>query len=143
MPSIDDDFLAPQNAKTTNVVWLDVNTNMGLNGKADLLPNVYALVNSLFNLFQCPIGARGPIFEPEYGSALYSMLQEPLDIISARKIQIGLIQAVQRWEPRIEIDMTRTQVIPDYNKDAYLVLLVFKILATQEVAQETFQLNRS
>lgn len=141
--SIDDDFLAPQDSKTTNVVWLDVNTNIGLNGKSDLLPNMRALVNSLFNLFQCPIGARGPIFEPEYGSVLFNMLQEPLDFISARKIQIGLVQAVQRWEPRIELDMNRTQVAPDYNRNAFLVMLVFKILATQEVVQEKFILKRN
>lgn len=141
--SIDDDLLAPQDSKTTNVVWLDVNTNIGLNGKSDLLPNMRALVNSLFNLFQCPIGARGPIFEPEYGSVLFNMLQEPLDFISARKIQIGLVQAVQRWEPRIELDMNRTQVAPDYNRNAFLVMLVFKILATQEVVQEKFILKRN
>jgi phage baseplate assembly protein W len=83
---IDDDFLVPVNSKTSNVTWLDVNSGMGLNGKPDLLPNVKALVNSLFNLFQCPIGARGPIFEPDYGCVLYWMLQEPLDFISATKI---------------------------------------------------------
>lgn len=140
---IDDDFLAPQDAKTTNVVWLDVNTNMGMSAKADLLPNVRALVNSLYNLFQCPVGARGPIFEPEYGSFLFHMLQEPLDMISSRKIQIALLQAVQRWESRIEVDMNRTQVTPNYTRNAFQVLLVFKILATQEIAQERFLLNRS
>jgi phage baseplate assembly protein W len=139
----DDDFLAPQGVLTTNVVWLDVNTSLGLNGRPDLLSNVRALINSLFNLFQCPVGARGPIFEPEFGSILMYMLQEALDAISANKIKAGVLQAIQRWEPRIEVDMAHTRVTPDYNRNAFNVLLVFNIVATQQIAQENFFLNRT
>jgi phage baseplate assembly protein W len=139
----DDEFLAPVGSQITNVVWLDVNSGLSQNGRPDLLPNIRALMNSLFNLFQCPIGARGPIFEPEYGSILYSMLQEPLDLISANKIKAGVIQAIQRWEPRIEVDIMNTFVVPDYNFNAFRVRLVFKLIATQEVAQENFLLNRT
>lgn len=138
----DEDLLAPQGSMTSNVVWLDVNSNLGMSIKPDLLPNVRALVNSLFNLFQCPIGARGPIFEPEYGSVLYWMLQEPLDMISATKIKIGVIQAIQRWEPRISVDVGRSRVTPNHINNAFEVLLVFRVLANQELAQERFLLNR-
>lgn len=141
--AFEEDFLAPVNIQTSNVVWLDVNSRLTQNGRPDLLPNIRALMNSLFNLFQCPIGARGPIFEPEYGSILYSMLQEPLDLISANKIKAGVIQAIQRWEPRIEVDIMNTFVIPDYFFNAFRVRLVFKLIATQEVAQENFLLNRT
>lgn len=137
-----DDFLAPTDIQTSNIVWLDVNSRLTLNGRPDLLPNIRALMNSLFNLFQCPIGARGPIFEPEYGSILFNMLQEPLDLISAAKIKAGVIQAIQRWEPRIEVDMANTWVRPDYNRNGFLVRLVFILVATQEIAQENFLLNR-
>lgn len=137
-----DDFLAPVNIQTTNVVWLDVNSQLTQNGRPDLLPNIRALMNSLFNLFQCPIGARGPIFEPEYGSILYSMLQEPLDLISANKIRAGVIQAIQRWEARIEVDHSATFVTPDYSHNAFVVRLVFRLVATQEVGRENFLLNR-
>jgi phage baseplate assembly protein W len=140
--AFEEDFLAPVNIQTSNVVWLDVNSKLTLNGRPDLLANVRALMNSLFNLFQCPIGARGPIFEPEYGSILYSMLQEPLDLISANKIKAGVVQATQRWEPRIEIDIMNTFVVPEYNNNAFRVRLVFRLIATQEVAQENFLLNR-
>jgi phage baseplate assembly protein W len=141
--AFEEDFLAPSNIQTSNVVWLDVNSKLTLNGRPDLLPNIRALMNSLFNLFQCPVGARGPIFEPEYGSILYSLLQEPLDLISANKIKAGVIQAIQRWEPRIEVDIMRTFVVPDYRYNAFRVRLVFKLIATQEVAQENFLLNRT
>ena len=140
--AFDEDFLSPVNSQTTNVVWLDVNSRLTQNGRPDLLPNIRALMNSLFNLFQCPIGARGPIFEPEYGSILYRMLQEPLDLISSNRIKAGVIQAIQRWEPRIEVDIMNTFVRPDFNRNAFRVRLVFKLIATQEVAQENFLLNR-
>jgi phage baseplate assembly protein W len=137
-----DDFLAPPDFRITRVVWLDVNTGLAQNGRSDLLPNIRALVNSLFNLFQCPIGARGPIFEPEYGSILYYMLHEPMDLISANKIKAGLIQAVQRWEPRVEILINETHVFPVVSINAFKVHLVFKLIATQEIAREQFLLNR-
>lgn len=142
-PLLQEDFLAPPGIATTGVIWLDVNSNMSLNGRPDLLADIKALVNSLFNLFSCPIGARGPIFEPEYGSMLISMLQEPMDALSANKIKASLIQSVQKWEPRIEIILNQTAVTPDYNNNAFRVTLVFRVLETQEIAQNNFLLNRS
>lgn len=142
-PLLQENFLAPPNVATTGVIWLDVNSNMSLNGRPDLLANVRALVNSLFNLFSCPIGARGPIFEPEYGCMLANMLQEPMDALSANKIKASLIQSVQKWEPRIEILLNQTSVTPDYNANAFRVTLVFLVLETQEIAQNSFLLNRS
>jgi phage baseplate assembly protein W len=141
--AFEEDFLAPASIQTSNVVWLDVNSKLTQNGRPDLLPNIRALMNSLFNLFQCPVGARGPIFEPEYGSILYGMLQEPLDLISSNKIKAAVVQAIQRWEPRIEVDIMRTMVVPDYKYNAFRVRLVFRLIATQEVAQENFLLNRT
>lgn len=138
----EDDFLAPPGVQVTRVVWLDVNTGIDQNGKPDLLPNIRALFNSLFNLFQCPVGARGPIFEPEYGSILPFMLHEPLDIISATKIKAGLIQAVQRWEPRVEVLLSQTRVVPDFNRNAFNVRLVMKPVGSNDTAVENFLLLR-
>lgn len=119
--------ITPQ-TKTWGAVWLDVNTKTGMNGKPDLLPNVQAINNSLFNLFNCSIGARGPIFQPEYGTGLMNLLHEPLDFITANKIRIVFIQAIQRWEPRITVDMLRTSVTPVLANQSYQIQIYYSLV---------------
>jgi phage baseplate assembly protein W len=131
----------PQFQKT-NVVWLDVNTRAGENGKPDLVANLQAVNNSLYNLFRCNIGARGPIFQPEYGTGLMYLLEEPLDYITANKIRIVLIQAIQRWEPRVELDMNRTRVDPNRQLAAFYVQVHSRqcqLLAQEIIHDPTFQ----
>lgn len=127
---------------TVNVVWLDVNTLIGTGLKPDLLPDVQAINNSLYNLFRCPIGARGPIFQPEYGSNIFKLLHDPLDYITANKVKMFTIQAIQRWEPRIHLDMMNTRVDPDYNSNAYHVSIVYSIVATKQVGNGSFLMSK-
>lgn len=125
------------NFKQVNVVWLDVNSRLAIDYKPDLLPNIQAINNSLYNLLRCPIGARGPIFQPEYGTILYRLIHEPLDPVTANKIRIAFIQAIQRWEPRVILDMNRTTVQTNYTIAGYLITLYYTIAQTvdQGVAQ--------
>jgi phage baseplate assembly protein W len=128
--------------QTLNVVWLDVNSRMGESLKPDLLPDIQAINNSLYNLLRCPIGARGPIFQPEYGTLLYRLLHEPLDPITANKIRISFIQAIQRWEPRINIDMEWTSVVPSYSQASFTVTVYYTIAADAQEGVATFSLSR-
>lgn len=128
--------------ETVNVVWLDVNTLLGASLKPDLLPDVHAINNSLYNLFRCPIGARGPIFQPEYGSSIFQLLHEPFDNITANKVKMYTIQAIQRWEPRIHLDMARSRVDADRNLNGYRVLISYTIVATKQDGVGNFLINR-
>jgi phage baseplate assembly protein W len=132
---------APQ-LRTIGVSWLDVNTLIGENGKPDLLPEVYAINNSLYNLFRCHIGGRGPIFQPEYGTGLMYLIHEPLDNITANKLRIVLIQAIQRWEQRITLDMTRTRIVPDRNRNAFDVLIAYTIVGLNQQGDANLLLSR-
>lgn len=125
------------------VVWLDVNTRMGLNGRPDLVSEVYAIGNSLYNLMRCPIGARGPIGEPEYGTLLYQYLHEPCDYITGNKIRVTLIQAIQRWETRIRLDMNRTSVTPEFSQNRFLVTIAYFLINPVQPGISSFLLNRS
>lgn len=111
----------------TYAVYLDFNTLADVNGKADLLPDVLAINNSLYNLFRCHVGGRGPIFQPQYGTNLMQMIHEPTDMITANKIRILLIQAIQRWEPRIVVDMLRTTVEPVLELPGFAVQVYYTI----------------
>jgi len=139
--AIDPTVALPSQDKV-NVVWLDVNTLMGASPRPDLVPDVQAINNSLYNLFRCPIGARGPIFQPEYGSAIFRLLHEPMDYITANKVKMYLFQAIQRWEPRIILDMANSRVDPDTARNAYNVRVSYTLVATKQVGIGNFLVNR-
>ncbi len=126
-----------------DVVWLDVNSRLSKNGRPDLLPNVQAINNSLYNLFTSPVGSRGPIFQPEYGTSIYSILHEPLDLITSNKLRMVLIQSIQRWEPRIELDLNRTSVIPDYRRSAFVVQVAYNLVGVSRSDTATFLLSKT
>lgn len=113
--------------------WIDVNTQYSLDTLPDRLPDGLAVTHcSLFNLFNCPIGARGRTFQPEYGSQWHYFLQEPLHETTAAHMRIAMIQAIARWEPRIQIDYANTLIQADYNLPGYQV----KIVATNSFTQD-------
>ena len=109
----------------TGATWVDTNSQFTINNLPDRLPDQLSIsLSSLYNLFNCPIGARGKIFQPEYGSEWYFFLQEPIDEITAAKMRIAMIQAIARWEPRIVLDYSQTSITPDENAAAYYVRIV-------------------
>ena len=137
------DYALPRvTQKVVNVTWLDVNTRLGTGNSPDLLPEVMAINNSLYNLFRCPIGARGPIFQPEYGAYLLTLLHEPLDLITSNKIRMYLIQASQRWEPRIKINMGLTTVFPDLSREAFVAQVSYDILTTRQAGSANFLFSK-
>jgi phage baseplate assembly protein W len=103
--------------------WVDANSQFLQNNLPDRIPDELAIQNSLYNLFNCPIGARGKIFQPEYGSEWYAFLQEPIDDITAASMQIGMIQTLKRWEPRIILDYSRTSITANLDIPGYEVVI--------------------
>lgn len=102
-------------------IYVDANSGVTQNNLPDRIPDDLAIRNSLYNLFNCPIGARGKIFQPEYGSEWYQFLQEPIDAITAAKMRIGMIQSIARWEPRIVLDYSKTSIVADSTLPGYYV----------------------
>jgi phage baseplate assembly protein W len=111
----------------TGATWIDANSLFTINSSPDLLPDVLAVQNSLYNLLNCTIGARSRIFQPQYGSMWTQFLQEPLDQSTANKMQVAMIQAIGRWEPRITIDYSNSFVTPDNSLPGYQVRIAFSI----------------
>ena len=111
-----------------NAIWVDVNTQIGLNTLPDRVADTAAIINSsLFNLFNCSPGQRGRIFQPEYGSSWASFLQEPISDITALKMQIYMIDSIKRWEPRIELNQDRCRIDANTEIPGYEVRLFFRM----------------
>lgn len=124
----------------TGATWIDANSQFAQGPLPDRLPDAQAISNSLYNLLNCAIGARGRIFQPEYGSLWYQFLQEPIDQVTSNKMNIATIQAIQRWEPRITVDNSNSWVQPDYSLPGYNVQIAFSVNLTSSKSSVTFSL---
>ncbi len=114
----------PTNYQTdiSGATWIDVNTFYTLDTLPDRVPDSLSITHSsLRNLFNCPIGSRGKIFQPQYGSQWHFFLQEPIDETTATQMRIAMIQAIARWEPRIQLDYSNTYIRPDLALPGYHV----------------------
>lgn len=112
--------------------YSDVNPNYGLDGKGELLYSVDAINASIENIFGT--FKRERLFIPEFGSDLPLLLFEPIDEITALKIQLETIDAINLWEPRVVVISSQASVVPIYEDNMYEVYIPYRIKATDEVA---------
>lgn len=125
----------------SKALYSDLNRNFGQGGAADIVLDKQAISQALFNIFRTNIGEAGPIFLPDFGSMLPYLLQEPLDVQTAFKLKAASIQAAQKWETRIDVDVGQSIVAIDYSLPGYLVRLVYTIRQTGEVASTNIPLS--
>lgn len=123
--------------------YLDLNKFFGGAGNPDLLYDKSAISQGLHNIFSTTPGEAGPIFEPEFGSLLPLLLQEPMDEITSEKIRLATIQAVQRWEPRVDVDFQNTRIDIDLVNQAYLITLAYIIRFSGEPARARIRVSNA
>ena len=124
------DTLIQVKRRYSTAMYIDVNPQTET-GTPDLLYDGDAILAAISNLFGCPVGARGPIFNPTFGSILYSLLQEPFDTITASKVDKAVRQAIVNWEPRV--DLIYSRVTLNNAMPGYEVTVQVRILATDKV----------
>lgn len=122
--------LTKYQSRINNATWIDVNPQFSTNLQPERLADEQSVLYcSFFNLMNCPVGSRGRIFQPEYGSSILWFLQQPIDDSVAQQIRMSIMQTFNRWEPRIELDYSNTNIIPDYTLPGYRIRLsgMFKL----------------
>jgi len=82
-----------------------------------------AINNSILTILNTPVGSR--VFNREFGSDINSILFDPMDEVTERRIRRELIDALSRWETRISL--TTANVIADYPNSQYYVELEYLI----------------
>lgn len=115
---------------TNNATYVDVNPTFDPNtSPAILLTDTYAIVHgSLSNLFACPKGGRSRIFQEDYWSGLYQLLQEPFDDQTANLISMATKQAISAWEPRI--GNVSVVITPDITIPGYIIAVYGDLIAS-------------
>lgn len=118
--------VTPYETQLKDATWIDVNPQYGINGLPDRLPDGLAIVRgSLFNLLNCAPGERSRTFQPDYGSQWKQFIHEPICDMTAMKMETFMVQAIERWEPRIKLDVSNTRIVPNFSLPGYEVRLAF------------------
>ena len=102
-------------------IYIDLNNEA--NPDKTLLTNERAVFQAIENLLLTSLGER--LFLPEFGSRLHELPFEPVDEMTAFEIENYIVEAIRRWEPRVDLISTKITPYPDDN--AYVVELTFTI----------------
>ena len=107
--------------ESSSATYIDLNPSFDPHSSPSLiLLDSYAVVHgSLANLFVSAQGSRGRIFQEDYWSGLYQLLQEPFDSQTASLISMASRTAIANWEPRIT--NVSVSVVPDTSIPGYIV----------------------
>lgn len=67
------------------------------------------LAQSIGDILSTPIGSR--VMRRDYGSALFQLIDQPMNALGRLRIIAAAADAIRRWEPRIRL--TRAQLVGD------------------------------
>src|SRR3990172_4649355 len=92
--------------------------------------DVNSIVQNVLNLILTPKRTR--MFDPEYGVDLDDQLFELFDDASALEIFNSVTDAVRKYEPRVILDFSQSDVTADPDNNSYEVKLFFQIQGFNE-----------
>lgn len=70
------------------------------------------------------------LFNPEFGSRLHELVFEPNDVVLSRLLKVYTVEALRRWEKRIEILNVTTVNTPEDDGNAIGVVIYYRIRNT-------------
>lgn len=70
--------------------------------------------HSIYQILGTRIGER--VMVPEFGSRLPELLFEPIDEVTISLARVYTIEAIEKWEPRVELNEVVVNVNPDANR---------------------------
>lgn len=124
-----------------DIIFSDINLESPASGTNDLAYNIDAVRLSIFTIFSTFAGER--LFMPTFGSSLESLLFEPMSATMSFYIKNEIFTLLEKWEPRIAVDKTKSSVTPNFDLQRYLINLVYQIPALNAVDNLSFNLSKS
>jgi len=98
-------------------------------GEAPLVTDIEAIYQSIDNILSTKKGER--LFLPEFYADLENLLFEPVDDITSMRILDAVLDAIERWEPRVQLLYPHCEVNPLPDDNAYEVVLVFRVVGLE------------
>lgn len=114
-----------------NQIYSDFLTNLSPHpASSDVVRfvNENAVTRSIKNLMLTEKGER--LFQPTIGSNINRMLFEPMGDATATAIGKYVSDTIYNYEPRAKV--IRVDVIPNYDRNAYNITIVYFIINKQE-----------
>jgi phage baseplate assembly protein W len=93
-----------------------------------------AIKASLRNILLTRLGERP--FEPAFGSKVYDSLFEQIDFITLDAIASSVIDAINLWEPRVQL--ISVDPIPSPDSNEVEVVIVFNVIGSASLGPQTF-----
>lgn len=117
---------------------LSFNPSLDQNGDFSIVKDNKSIGQALFTLFHTAPGTR--VMAPGYGASLSPFLFEPFDESTASKMGNFIRGAIQRYEPRVNLDKVSININEDESR--YEIELFYKIFDVQQTQSITFNLER-
>ena len=103
-----------------------------LNQDLIVLKNETAIARSIRNIVFTVPGEK--FFQENFGSRISESLFENIDEISALEIKDEITESINRFEPRVRL--ISVDAIPDYQGNAFNVLIVYEIIGIDTPPQQ-------
>lgn len=113
------------NIQTT--LYTDANLNVSESADREIVRDETAINNSIIAILTTPRESR--VFNRDFGSNIMNLLFDPMDEITASRIRIEVIEAIQKWEYRVSL--TSAAVLPDFDNQQYYVEIEYTIPSLQ------------
>lgn len=108
--------------------YTDLNHEFLVNGHDILYFDADDISESIGNILTTDIYTRP--FNRGFGSNLLAILFMPMNSTTANLLITNLIDAVQRWEPRVKVNRQLSWVTADYNNRQYTARVVYNYIIT-------------
>jgi phage baseplate assembly protein W len=95
-----------------------------------LVEDLDSIYQSISSILSTPKNTR--LFLPEFGSEIEAILFEPMDEITTNRLYDYIIEAIERWEPRVRLDLAKSSVVANYEQHTYNVVLNFVVLGLDD-----------
>jgi len=95
-----------------------------------VLTGVDAIYQSIDNILSTPTRTR--LFNMPFATDIEALLFDPMDETTVAKIYDSVIEAILKWDSRVGINYSQSQVIPVYEDNRYDILLIFKISGIED-----------
>jgi phage baseplate assembly protein W len=88
-------------------------------------------------------GSRSRSFNVYWGADILGYLQEPRDEITAQKIKMAIVAAIDRYEPRVRVFPSMVYVTPSNQNNGYIVRITYRLVDTNESSSMSLLIGAS
>ena len=114
-------------------LYIDLHSSYLVDSNKILVEDIDAINESINNILSVEKGTW--LAYRDFGSTVNQYLFEPMNEATANLLKIAIFQAIDQFEPRVEVDFYRSEVVPDLINQVYRVKMIYWILAFGRVGQ--------